>query len=74
MTAPDNTKLFRVASFNVENLDDPRHEGPKLEERMRVQRPQLLRGRADVLCLQEVNGQPGTNGGKRNLGALDRLL
>ena len=74
MTAPDSPKLFRIASFNVENLDDPPHDGPKLENRIRILRPQLLRTRADVLCLQEVNGQPATNGGKRNLEALNRLI
>jgi len=73
MTLPDNTELFRIATFNVENLDDPRNKGPKLKDRIRILQPQLLRTRADVLCLQEVDGQPD-GGGKRTLKALDRLL
>lgn len=73
MTPPDNMQPFRIATFNVENLDDPRNKEPKLKDRIRVLRPQLLRTRADVLCLQEVDGQPDGDG-KRNLKALDKLI
>lgn len=65
--------MFRIASFNVENLDDDPKREPALADRMRVLRPQLLRTQADVLCLQEVNGQPGEDG-KRDLIALDKLV
>jgi endonuclease/exonuclease/phosphatase family metal-dependent hydrolase len=64
---------FRIATFNLENLDDDA-EGPALAARIAVLRPQLLRLEADILCLQEVNGQPGDGRGPRILQALDRLL
>ncbi len=59
---------MRVATFNLENLDLP------LGGRARVLRPALERLAADILCLQEVNGQrvPGRKG--RVLRALDELL
>ncbi len=48
---------LRIASFNLENLDDRPGASPTLADRIAVMRPQLVRLRADVLCLQEVNGQ-----------------
>lgn len=64
---------LRVATFNLENLDDKPGETPTLAERIAVMRPQLLRVNADILCLQEVNGQEAP-GQPRGLLALDRLL
>ena len=64
---------LRIASFNVENLDDRPDLEPSLDDRLRILRPQLQRCDADVVCLQEVHGQ-GTGGGGRGLVALDRLL
>ena len=64
---------MRVASFNLESLDDVPGLDPPLSERIAVLRPQLLRLEADVLCLQEVNGQRQPGGGRR-LSALERLL
>lgn len=61
---------LRIASFNLESLD----EGPELEGRIGALRPQLLRLRADVLCLQEVNGQRKGKRGPRRLDALERLI
>ena len=60
---------FRVATFNVENLDIT-EEGrePTLERRIELMRPQLLRLRADIICFQEVHGRDG------QLLALDKLL
>ncbi len=63
---------FRVATFNLESLDEG--GDPPLDVRIRVLRPQLLRLRADILCLQEVHGQRSREGGRRELRALDRLL
>lgn len=63
---------LRIATFNLENLDD-RGE-PPFEERIAVLRPQLRRLAADVLCLQEVNAQRAAKGAPRTLRALDRLL
>ena len=59
---------MRVATFNLENLDMP------IAWRTTVLRPALQRLEADVLCLQEVNGQhvPGEAG--RKLITLDELL
>lgn len=75
--------MLRVATFNIENLDDkidarvpPRN--PSLEERVPVLRKALLRMNADILCLQEVHGQElpehTPNNPKRNLSALDAVL
>ena len=49
---------LRIATFNLENLDDRPDLDPPLEARIAVLRPQLLRLKADILCLQEVDGQP----------------
>src|SRR4029434_4910926 len=46
---------------------------PTLDERIALMQPQFLRLRADVLCLQEVNGQEET-GQPRRLLALAKLL
>ena len=64
---------LRIATFNLENFDDPGPSGqPSLAQRIAVMRPQLERLRADVLCLQEVNGQE--QGGTRTFAALDALV
>ena len=65
---------FRLATFNLENLDDVPDQAPSLQERIDVLRPQLARAQADVLCLQEVNGQPSRRKGPRSLAALEQLL
>jgi len=65
---------IRIATFNLENLDDRPSQDPPLAARIAQLRPQLLRLNADVLCLQEVNGQRPAGGGERRLLALDRLL
>ena len=44
---------IRIATFNLENLDDGPGLTPLLADRIRVMRPQLLRVNADILCLQE---------------------
>lgn len=64
---------MRIATFNLENLDDKRGQSPSLRERIAVMRPQLERLRADILCLQEVNGQE-TPGKPRRLLALEEVL
>jgi endonuclease/exonuclease/phosphatase family metal-dependent hydrolase len=62
---------LRIATFNLENLDDG--GPPTLDQRIAVLRPALLRLRADVLCLQEVNGQE-VGSGPRTLSALQTLI
>ena len=64
---------IRIATFNLENLDDKPNVQPTLNERIALMRPQLLRLNADILCLQEVNGQEQT-GQPRRLLALEKLL
>jgi len=65
---------LRIATFNLENLDDRPDADPPLAARIRVLRPQLERLEADILCLQEVNGQKPAGGGPRELRALAELV
>ena len=64
---------IRLATFNLENLDDIADEQPSLDQRIRVMRPQLERAQPDILCLQEVNGQELPDE-PRQLLALDQLI
>lgn len=63
---------IRMATFNLENLDDKPTEKPALAQRIALMRPQLIRVNADILCLQEVNGQKEQ--GINRLLALEKLL
>ena len=65
---------MRIATFNVESLDDGPGVSPPLGERIPVLAPQLERLDADLLCLQEVNGQKPAGATKRRLAALETLL
>jgi endonuclease/exonuclease/phosphatase family metal-dependent hydrolase len=65
---------LRVATFNVENLDEVPPRGLDFADRIHALRPLLLRLDADVLCLQEVNARHPTKHAPRTLGGLDRLL
>ncbi|MDP7547542.1 MAG: endonuclease/exonuclease/phosphatase family protein, partial [Alphaproteobacteria bacterium] len=65
---------LRIASFNLESLDDRPGRQPDLAARLAILRPQIERLRADVLCLQEVNGQAVPGHGGRRLTALAALL
>lgn len=62
---------MRVATFNIENLDET--TSPSLEERIAVLKPQLLRLDADILCFQEIHGQE-REGRPRDLLALQALI
>lgn len=64
---------MRIATFNLEKLDDKPGQKPTLAERISAMRPQLLRLKADILCLQEVNGQK-EKGQPCRLLALERLI
>ncbi len=66
------TERVRLATFNLENLDDGPDAPVPLAARIAVLRPQLMRLDADILFLQEVNGQPVR--APRTLAALDALL
>lgn len=70
MAAAEQSDSLRIATFNVENLGAIGDHGVTLEERIRMLHPQLLRLRADILCLQEVDSQSGG----RKLKALEALL
>lgn len=65
---------LRLATYNLENLDFSKAGGPTLETRISALRPKLIRLDADVICLQEVNGQreKGSSDPRRLL-ALARL-
>ena len=63
---------IRIATFNLENLDDVAGAKPTLAERIRIMRPQLERVNADILCLQEVHSQGANNA--RTLAALNEML
>ena len=65
---------MRIATFNLENLDVPPKADLPLEDRVGLLRPQLERLGADILCLQEVNGQHRKGHAHRTLDALDTLL
>jgi endonuclease/exonuclease/phosphatase family metal-dependent hydrolase len=65
---------MRVATFNLESLDEPPRAAVTLNDRIAILRPQLERLRADILCLQEINGQRVPGSSRRSLVALDRLL
>lgn len=63
---------MRIATFNLENLDDETGQDPSLATRVAIMRPQLDRIAADILCLQEVHSQASPQG--RTLAALDTLV
>jgi predicted extracellular nuclease len=64
--------LLRIATFNLENIDDEAGKQPTLAERIQIMQPQLERVAADIICLQEINSQDVA--GSRTLNALDQLL
>jgi endonuclease/exonuclease/phosphatase family metal-dependent hydrolase len=64
---------LRIATFNLENLDDKPGANPTLDQKIAVLRPQLLRLRADIICMQEIHGQE-TTGQPRDVLALKKLL
>jgi exonuclease III len=54
---------LRIATFNLENFDDL-PTAPTLATRVELMQRELVRLRADVLCLQEVNSQDDDAGGR----------
>ncbi|RAU22901.1 endonuclease [Paramagnetospirillum kuznetsovii] len=66
--------MVRIATFNLENLDDRPRGVIDFDDRLRVLRPQLQRLRADILCFQEINAHAQSKHGPRLLSGLDRLL
>lgn len=71
--------MFKVATFNLENLDTSSSEySLSLIERIPVLRGNLTRLNADILCLQEVHAQElpehSANNPMRELSALGMLI
>jgi endonuclease/exonuclease/phosphatase family metal-dependent hydrolase len=65
---------LRIATFNLENFDETKPgQEPTLATRIGLMRPQIVRLRADIACLQEVHGQERP-GQPRALLALTELL
>lgn len=64
---------IRIATFNLENLDDVPNKSPTLDERIKVLRPHLIRLKADIICFQEIHGQESPNQ-PRDILALKKLL
>ena len=64
---------MRLASFNLESLGGARDEA-SFAARLAILRPQLLRLEADLLCVQEVDGEKPAAGAPRELLALRRLI
>jgi endonuclease/exonuclease/phosphatase family metal-dependent hydrolase len=65
---------LRIATFNLENLDETGPgQRPSLAERVTLMKPQISRLRADIACIQEVNGQERP-GQPRALLALQELV
>jgi endonuclease/exonuclease/phosphatase family metal-dependent hydrolase len=65
---------MRLATFNIESLDLEPDATVPFQARAAVLRPTLERLAADIVCLQEVNGQHVSGVSERRLAALDRLL
>ena len=65
---------LRIATFNVENLGDASEPEASLDERVRLLRPPLLRLRAEILCLQEIDSQRQSSKKDRALEAMEALL
>lgn len=63
---------LRIATFNLDSLDQGPGVEPPIEQRATELRPLLVGLDADILCLQEINAQPKE--GPRRLDALARLL
>jgi endonuclease/exonuclease/phosphatase family metal-dependent hydrolase len=65
---------MRLGTFNIESLDLAPDMAVPFEVREGALRPALERMEADILCLQEVNGQHVPGAPERRLVALERLL
>lgn len=65
---------FRLATFNLENLDCASVHNRAFERRLGVLKPLLSELAADVLCLQEIDAQKAADHDGRRFLALDRLF
>lgn len=65
---------WRLATFNLESLDERARAPEEFAARIAALRPLLLELDADILCLQEVNAQGQGRTGPRNFAALAHLM
>jgi endonuclease/exonuclease/phosphatase family metal-dependent hydrolase len=65
---------FRLATFNLENLDWSPAGEATFRRRVAVLAPILAELEADIICLQEVDAQKAPDHSGRRFLALDRLL
>ena len=65
---------FRLATFNLENLDCASAHNRAFERRLGVLKPILSELAADVLCLQEIDAQKAADHDGRRFLALDQLF
>ncbi len=65
---------WRLATFNLESLDERSGDPQAFANRVAALRPLLVQVDADVLCLQEVNAQGHGHREPRIFQALDHLL
>ena len=67
-------QAFRLATFNIENLDWSATKAEAFARRAAALRPLLETLDADILCLQEIHAQRVHKHGARQYIALDQLL
>ena len=67
-------KTWRLATFNIESLDERAGAPEAFSARVEALRPRLLELDADVLCLQEVDAQGHGGRRARRFTALEHLL
>lgn len=65
--------MLRLLSYNLESLGE-RQGAPPLDARVAVLRPRLVGLAADVLCLQEIDGQRSHKGAPREPLALTKVI
>jgi endonuclease/exonuclease/phosphatase family metal-dependent hydrolase len=65
---------LRIATFNLESLDDRPGRGLPLAGRITALRGLLVNLHADILCLQEVNAQREGSRGSRRFAALAQVI
>lgn len=66
--------MIRIATFNMESFGGDRPGRDATRDRIPVLRARLASLEADILCLQEVNGQREPEAEERDLSDLDALL
>jgi endonuclease/exonuclease/phosphatase family metal-dependent hydrolase len=64
----------RLATYNLESIGGERRDGATLAARIAELGPRLARLEADILCLQEVDGERPRGAEERRLVALEKLL